>query len=573
MEQLKVIGTEDDRLVLATESGETILARRRRRAARRAAQGAAGARRRRAGGRARARARSRPTSAPGCRPRRSPSCSAPASRTSPASRDPCWPSGSTSSDRRWPCPCCSAANSSGDGAAHVRLAPCARSWPRPARRGERWTSWKEPTGWIVKLEFTANDIDHDARWGFDPRRSTLSPLNADAIQLSRQGSLPDGLIPRLRALEIGAAEGRLPLRQRRLRPARVFPTPTSSPPTSPRPPPPPSRRPRSSGPASTVVTSAETADLLEALRRRRGQREPLPGRRRGRAVARPLPRRAVRRAGARLRRDSRRRRADEPDVRRRARRRSPRPAGARAARRCRRGTRSSSAPAPTTEPRPPQANAPSRMSGTIRSSAVSEPCWPTIFCGALVGEAIVVVRDARRAATMHVADPRGAPPASTGPKSPAPTASARESTHDRDDSAARQRVEHGIRFARLGVEVQHPRLAADVADASTQASPSREEDVPMPRHVDHAVIGGDDRAGAAGESVGERCGPRHPPAPAPPPTRRTASRACGRSRRDRARTGRRRTPGCRAARSAAMLDALGEVVGAVELGAAHASRA
>ena len=28
---------------------------------------------------------------------------------------------------------------------------------------------------------------------------------------------------------------------------------------------------------SPIVTSAETADLLEALRRRRGQREPLPG--------------------------------------------------------------------------------------------------------------------------------------------------------------------------------------------------------------------------------------------------------------------------------------------------------
>ena len=67
--------------------------------------------------------------------------------------------------------------------------------------GERWTSWKEPTGWIVKLEFTAGDVDHDARWSFEPRRSILSPLNADAIQLSRQGSLPDGLIPRLRALE------------------------------------------------------------------------------------------------------------------------------------------------------------------------------------------------------------------------------------------------------------------------------------------------------------------------------------------------------------------------------------
>src|SRR6478735_6070845 len=49
---------------------------------------------------------------------------------------------------------------------------------------ERWTSWKESTGWIVKLEFTANDVDHDARWGFEPRRSTLSPLNADANQLS-----------------------------------------------------------------------------------------------------------------------------------------------------------------------------------------------------------------------------------------------------------------------------------------------------------------------------------------------------------------------------------------------------
>src|SRR6478735_8053377 len=67
--------------------------------------------------------------------------------------------------------------------------------------GERWTSWKEHTGWIVKLEFTASDVDHDARWGFEPRRSTLSPLNADAIQLSRQGSLPEGLIPRLRALD------------------------------------------------------------------------------------------------------------------------------------------------------------------------------------------------------------------------------------------------------------------------------------------------------------------------------------------------------------------------------------
>ena len=90
--------------------------------------------------------------------------------------------------------------------------------------GERWTSWREETGWIVKLEFTANEVDHDARWGFDPRRSSLSPLNSDATQLSRQG----------------------------VQEAAIKRAPEAS------------------------VTSAETADLLEALRRRRGQREPMP---------------------------------------------------------------------------------------------------------------------------------------------------------------------------------------------------------------------------------------------------------------------------------------------------------
>src|SRR5690349_16914643 len=86
--------------------------------------------------------------------------------------------------------------------AHPTFGSAVRSKLAEAGAGaERWTSWKDHAGWTVKLEFTANDVDHDARWGFDPRRSTLSPLNADAIQLSRQGSLPDGLIPRLRALD------------------------------------------------------------------------------------------------------------------------------------------------------------------------------------------------------------------------------------------------------------------------------------------------------------------------------------------------------------------------------------
>ncbi|MDW4572570.1 septation protein SepH [Microbacterium sp. M3] len=143
--------------------------------------------------------------------------------------------------------------------------------------GERWTSWKEPTGWTVKLEFTSNDIGHDARWGFDPRRSTLSPLNSDAIQLSRQGSLPEGLIPRLRALETAPAKDDSRFDSGAFGPRRL-PDADLETPDLPAPAAPAVQEAaikRANEPA--VVTSAETADLLEALRRRRGQREPLPG--------------------------------------------------------------------------------------------------------------------------------------------------------------------------------------------------------------------------------------------------------------------------------------------------------
>lgn len=145
--------------------------------------------------------------------------------------------------------------------------------------GERWTSWKESSGWIVKLEFTANDVEHDARWSFEPRRSALSPLNGDATQLSRQGPMPEGLIPRLRALDVvtpgdGDAHGerederfdsgafgprRLPdpEPEHESSPSAVRELATK-------------RAPESANP------NPDTADLLEALRRRRGQREPAP---------------------------------------------------------------------------------------------------------------------------------------------------------------------------------------------------------------------------------------------------------------------------------------------------------
>lgn len=154
--------------------------------------------------------------------------------------------------------------------------------------GERWTSWKEDGTWMIKLEFTSEEIEHDARWSFDPRRSTLSPQNSSATQLSRQGSLPEGLIPRLRALDTAAVPSwkddsrfdsgafgprRLPDPQPEPADESVDEEPTRLP----------SARPTAAdaavkrAPEPAAAPSGDTADLLEALRRRRGQREPLPG--------------------------------------------------------------------------------------------------------------------------------------------------------------------------------------------------------------------------------------------------------------------------------------------------------
>ena len=67
--------------------------------------------------------------------------------------------------------------------------------------GERWASWKEVDGgWIVKLAFTAAQIDHDARWRYEPKSAALAPVNNEANTLSQQGEMPGGLIPRLRAV-------------------------------------------------------------------------------------------------------------------------------------------------------------------------------------------------------------------------------------------------------------------------------------------------------------------------------------------------------------------------------------
>lgn len=143
--------------------------------------------------------------------------------------------------------------------------------------GERWTSWKDQNGWTVKLEFTVGEVEHDARWSFDPRRSSLAPQNSDATQLSRQGSLPEGLIPRLRALDSAPQKDATRFDTGAFGPRAVtepeadFDTPEARPSSSPA-----VQQAAIKRAPDAPVTSAETADLLEALRRRRGQREPMP---------------------------------------------------------------------------------------------------------------------------------------------------------------------------------------------------------------------------------------------------------------------------------------------------------
>lgn len=150
--------------------------------------------------------------------------------------------------------------------------------------GERWASWKEQEGgWIVKLSFTADEIDHDARWGYDVRKHALTPLNSEATTLSQQGELQGALIPRLRAVSPNSGEpddsrfdsGAFTFRD----PAAEILGPEA-----------PALRDVSSGRHTTgannsIAVSAikrsddepkdghQTADLLEALRRRRGERE------------------------------------------------------------------------------------------------------------------------------------------------------------------------------------------------------------------------------------------------------------------------------------------------------------
>jgi hypothetical protein len=146
-----------------------------------------------------------------------------------------------------------------------------------AATGVRWTSTKETAGWVVALTFTADGIDHDARWRFDPKRMQLTPENVEAATLSQQGT-PAALTPRLRAIEPtvpitvvapgGPAEVPEPVETPAPDTSRfdsaIFAFPDLSK----------QQQPAAEQPEQRPRRSAPTTDQLAALSRRRGEREP-----------------------------------------------------------------------------------------------------------------------------------------------------------------------------------------------------------------------------------------------------------------------------------------------------------
>jgi hypothetical protein len=147
--------------------------------------------------------------------------------------------------------------------------------------GERWASWKEQGGgWIVKLAFSIDHVDHDARWSFESKKHLLSPLNTEAISLSQQEDVGRTLMPRLRAVSHTDEVSRFDSAAFTVsddESRTVTPAPSPAPVQHTEPLPHTAPVPTQSLLGMTtdpgIVRTGHTADLLEALRRRRGERE------------------------------------------------------------------------------------------------------------------------------------------------------------------------------------------------------------------------------------------------------------------------------------------------------------
>lgn len=72
-----------------------------------------------------------------------------------------------------------------------------------------WRSWRDDeAGWMIGLDFDSHGVSHKAVWSFEHRKGVLSPVTPDAVTLSKQGDVGDRLIPKLRAVDSADARDR-----------------------------------------------------------------------------------------------------------------------------------------------------------------------------------------------------------------------------------------------------------------------------------------------------------------------------------------------------------------------------
>jgi hypothetical protein len=164
-----------------------------------------------------------------------------------------------------------------------------------AAKDVRWTSAKEPSGWVLAVAFVADDLQHSARWRFDAKHMRLDADNVEASTLSQLG-VPAALTPRLRAIEptapvtiVPPAESAKAAAARPAAPhgARVAPVPQVEPdrsrfdsavfrfaPADLAPKAEEQAKPKPE--AAAADRSQPTTDQLAQLQRRRGERQPAP---------------------------------------------------------------------------------------------------------------------------------------------------------------------------------------------------------------------------------------------------------------------------------------------------------
>lgn len=144
-----------------------------------------------------------------------------------------------------------------------------------------WTSYKDvEQGWLVHVSYVTREVSRDATWRFDPKKLLLAPAGGDANTLSQHREDVGPLAPRLRAVDrdSAATPGRFDSGA-----FMVDTTPEADVEIeAPRVVEPERQRSDARSAASLAATNRspdpatshnQTADLLEALRRRRGERE------------------------------------------------------------------------------------------------------------------------------------------------------------------------------------------------------------------------------------------------------------------------------------------------------------